>query len=378
MGAAVAAAGDPAYLLVSMTEHGRGDYQCSSALLTAGAKAAVLGGKVTVARTTLRSLLSRAGPDSLTTKDLARYGDELAKLLLAVSVRGGLEAMVGRPLVIVHDREASRVPWETLRVAGVHPALEGGLSRRYTSEALSVARWRDEQMADGTMRVLMVVNPTLDLPGAAQEGNALRETLLQAGASVDMVAGAAASRARLLREMGSGQYDVLHFAGHGFFDAGDPGTSGLVCANGTVLRGADLEGIASLPALVFFNACEAARVRRRGTAGFAGSGSSRRSGGEGPKALSGQARLFGLRRSSSLAEAILDGGVANFVGTHWPVGDESALAFSKSFYSGLLGGARLGETMLEARRKVLAAGSIDWADYVHYGNPGFRLGHEGD
>jgi pimeloyl-ACP methyl ester carboxylesterase len=379
MEAAVAAAGDPAYLLVSMTEHGRGDYQCSSALLTAGAKAAVLGGKVTVARTTLRSLLSRAGPDSLTTKDLARYGDELAKLLLAGSVRGGLEAMVGRPLVIVHDREASRVPWETLRVAGVHPALEGGLSRRYTSEALSVARWRDEHMADGTMRVLMVVNPTLDLPGAAQEGNALRETLLQAGASVDMVAGAAASRSRLLREMGSGQYDVLHFAGHGFFDAGDPGTSGLVCANGTVLRGADLEGISSLPALVFFNACEAARVRRGAQGSIGGSGRrARRIGSANRRSMSARARLFGLRQSSSLAEAILDGGVANFVGTHWPVGDESALAFSKSLYSGLLGGARLGDAMMRARRQVLSAGSIDWADYVHYGNPGFRLGPEGD
>ncbi|MCJ7452768.1 MAG: CHAT domain-containing protein, partial [Steroidobacteraceae bacterium] len=300
------------------------------------------------------------------------------KLLLAGSVRDGLEAMIRRPLVIVHDREASRVPWETLRVAGIHPALEGGLSRRYTSEGLSVARWRDERVADGTMRVLMVVNPTLDLPGAAQEGAALRETLLRAGAGVEMVQGAAASRARVLREMGSGEYDVLHFAGHGFFDADDPGASGLVCANGTVLRGADLEGIASLPALVFFNACEAARVRRSGPADTGSGGRTRRIGGADRRGVSAQARLLGLRRSSSLAEAILDGGVANFVGTHWPVGDESALAFSRSFYAGLLDGAQLGETMLEARRKVLAAASIDWADYVHYGNPGFRLGPEGD
>ncbi len=374
--AAAVAAGDPVYLLVSLAEHGRSEYQCSSALLTAGAKAAVLGGRVTVGRSALRSLLSRAGPDSLNGRDLARYGDELTKLLLAGSVRDGLESMVRRPLVIVHDREASRVPWETLRVAGVHPALEGGLSRRYASEGLSVARWRDERVADGATSVLMVVNPTLDLPGAAEEGAALRETLLGAGAMVSLVEGAAASRARVLREMGSGEYDVLHFAGHGFFDADDPGASGLVCANGTVLRGSDLDGISSLPALVFFNACEAARVRRPGR-----TVRGNRTGGVGGHGVTGRsmrARLFGLRRSSSLAEAILDGGVANFVGTHWPVGDESALAFSTSFYAGLLGGARLGETMRQARRKVLAAGSIDWADYVHYGNPGFRLGPAGD
>ena len=380
--AAAVAAGDPAYLLVSMAEHGRSDYQCSSALLTAGAKAAVLGGKLTVGRSALRSLLSRAGPESLTARELARYSEELTKLLLAGSVREGLEAMVRRPLVVVHDREASRVPWETLRVAGTHPALEGGLSRRYASDGLSVARWRDEPVGDGATRVLMVVNPTLDLPGASDEGAALREMLLGAGATVSLVEGAAASRARVLREMGSGEHDVLHFAGHGFFDADDPGASGLVCANGTVLRGSDLDGIASLPGLVFFNACEAARVRRPGRAGtrnsvgIGGAAPARRSGAADRRGMSAQARLFGLRRSSSLAEAILDGGVANFVGTHWPVGDASALVFSKSFYSGLLNGAGLGDTILRARREVLSSGSIDWADYVHYGNPGFVLARD--
>ena len=134
-----------------------------------------------------------------------------------------------------------------------------------------------------------------------------------------------------------------------------PARSGLVCASGDVLRGADLQGVGALPALVFFNACEAARVRRRG-------------------ARSNRQRLFGLRKSSSLAEALLDGGVANFVGTHWPVGDEAALAFSARFYDRLLDGEQVGDAMLAARRRVCDLGSIDWADYVHYGNPAFCLG----
>jgi hypothetical protein len=352
--AVVAAGGDPAYLLVSLTERGRSEYECASSLLTAGAKAAVLSGRVAVGRSALRTLLARAGPESLAGRDVADYGEELAQLLLAATVRQGLAAMVRRPLVVVHDREASRVPWETLRIAGAHPALEHGLSRRYASEQLSVARWCDGRVEGRSTHVLMVVNPTLDLPGAADEGSALRNALLGAGAQIECLDGASATRDRVLHAIGSGDYDVLHFAGHAFFDAGDPGASGLVCAGGAVLRGADLGGIASLPALVFFNACEAARVRR--------------------PMPSTQARLFGLRRSSSLAEAILDGGVANFVGTHWPVGDEAALAFSTRFYEGLIGGARLGETMLAARHVVASAGSIDWADYVHYGNPSFRLG----
>ena len=79
-----------------------------------------------------------------------------------------------------------------------------------------------------------------------------------------------------------------------------------------------------------------------------------------------------------LAEALLDGGVANFVGTHWPVGDEAALAFSTRFYDRLIGGERAGDAMLAARRRVFELGSIDWADYVHYGNPSFRLGPTDD
>jgi CHAT domain-containing protein len=288
---------------------------------------------------------------------MARFGTELARLLLPASVRDGLETMKSRPLVVVHDGEGSRVPWEALRIGDVHPALEGGLTRRYTSEALTVARWREQREANGRLRVLMVVDPTLDLPGAADEGAALGRMLRAGGADVELLCGAAATRDALLRAIGAGDHDILHFAGHGFFDAGNPGRSGLVCAGQEVLRGADLDGLGDLPALVFFNACEAARVRK-------------------PRGAQGQ-RLFAFRRSTSVAEAFLAGGVANFLGTHWPVGDQAALAFSTCFYRRLLDAAPLGDCVLAARRRVLELDSIDWADYVLYGSPDFTVGDPG-
>jgi CHAT domain-containing protein len=245
------------------------------------------------------------------------------------------------------------VPWEVLDVGDAHPALTQGLSRRYASEGLTVARWREDRRPGDKPRVLLVVDPTLDLPGASREGAALRKILDTAGAHIDCLAGREATRARLLREISAGGHDILHFAGHAFFDATDPGKSGLVCAGTEVLRGTDLDGVADLPSLVFCNACEAARVRR-------------------PTPV-GARRLLGLRRSSSLAEAFLDGGVANFIGTHWPVGDDAALSFSTTFYECLLDGRPLGSAMLAARRRVFDLGSIDWADYVHYGNPAFAF-----
>jgi len=347
---------DPVYLVVTLVEQGRSEYECRSSLLTAGAKAAVLSGTVRVSRKELRGQLSLAESGQLEPKDMGRFGSGLGRLLLPPSVRDGLAMMRLRPLVVVHDGEGSRIPWEALRVGDVHPALEGGLTRRYASETLTVARWSEHRPAGAKLQVLMVVDPTLDLPGAADEGAALSRMLRADGAEVELLTGTSATRRALLREFGSGRHDVLHFAGHGFFDASDPGRSGLVCAGGEVLRGADLDGLGNLPALVFFNACEAARVRRR-----------LRPSGRG---------LFAFRRSASVAEAFLGGGVTNFLGTHWPVGDQAALVFSTSFYQQLLDGALLGDCVLTARQRVLQIGSIDWADYVLYGNFDFAVGDQ--
>jgi CHAT domain-containing protein len=267
--------------------------------------------------------------------------------------------MQARPLVVLHDREASRVPWEVLRVGDVHPALGGGLSRRYASEDLSVARWREDRAIDGPLRVLLIVDPTGDLPGAAAEGAALQALLRDRSTLLDVLQGRAATRARVLAALGAGTYDVLHFAGHAFFDAATPGQGGLVCAGKEVLRGADLANLGALPSLIFCNACEAARVRKR---------QGRQSRSRTP------AGLPGARRSmTGIAEAFLSGGVANFLGTHWPVGDEAAAAFSRALYETLLRGDTLGAAVLAARRRVAAIPSIDWADYVHYGNAEFRL-----
>ncbi len=342
---------DPAYLLVTMPRVGHSFYDCRSAVLTAGAKAAVLSGSVRISRRELAAALEPI--QSLSAKQLGRLGARLANLLLPQTVREGLSAMRNRPLVLVHDIEASRIPWETLTVDGAHPAVERGLSRRFASENLSVARWQEDRLTGDKTRVLLVVDPTGDLPGAAAEGDSLLQALQRAGADVELLKGARATRDRLLQMLGTGEHDILHFAGHATFRRSAPEHSGLLCAGGKILRGIDLERVATLPALVFFNACEAARLRA--TPARAGSHASI------------------LQRSSSIAEAFLSGGVANFLGTHWPVNDADAATFAQSLYGSLLRGSSLGTAILKARRLILAKGSPNWADYVHYGNPAFFL-----
>jgi pimeloyl-ACP methyl ester carboxylesterase len=340
---------DPVYLLVNLLEDSRTRLNCRASLLTAGAKAAVLSGSVPVERSELHMELAALEQATPSARDLARSGDRLARMLLAPSVLEGLAATAAHGLVIVHDREASQVPWEAVRIDSVWPALAQGVSRRYTSEHLTVARWREMRLAGEKLRVLLVADPTQDLPAAAAEGAALAPLLTGRDAEVESLVGAEATRDRLRALLRSGRFDVLHFAGHGHFDPDRPGESGLLCAGDEVLRGVDLDGIGDLPALVFFNACEAARVRR------------------------GHSHRRARRPSTSLAEAFLVGGVANFLGTHWPVGDEAALEFSTQLYPALLAGRPLGTAIRDARRAVQARGSADWADYVHYGNASFVL-----
>jgi CHAT domain-containing protein len=214
------------------------------------------------------------------------------------------------------------------------------------------------------LTVLLVVNPTEDLEGAEEEGERIR-TRFQKEPSIqlDEIAHEAATRPALLAAFTSGKYDVIHYAGHAAFDELHPGQSGLVCAGGGRLTGADLAGLSRLPSVVFFNACEAGRVRLAATP----SRLTRKD-----TAARSRLRLRHLRESVGLAEAFMLGGVANFLGTYWPVGDAAALTFSDKLYEGLLRGETIGSA-IQAGRGAVRRRSKDWANYVFYGDPEFVL-----
>ena len=115
------------------------------------------------------------------------------------------------------------------------------------------------------------------------------------------------------------------------------------------LSGGDLAAMDSVPALVFFNACESGRLR------------------------SAVKPLRQLDRSVGFAEAFLRGGVANFIGTWWPVSDAGATTFATLLYRELAGGSSIGVALNAARTAVRELPSADWANYLHYGSFDFAL-----
>lgn len=368
---------DPIYLLVQQELDASGAANVIGTVLTSGGKASIIKLSQPLDTRRLQQQLAKVSNGSGAIGDVSQFGSELSKLvlhpdLLTVLARETEPASIGAdggarrsaPIVVVHDAPMSRIPWEVLHLdGGVAPALLGGLSHRYNGGVLSVAKWMENRVQNSELSVLLVVDPTENLPGAVREGERIEKLLRERlpRAHVRPLRGPHARRSELLECFGAGDYDVVHYAGHAYFDAVDRARSGILCYGNEVLSGADLASLSRLPALVVFNACESARVRRAFS--------------------SDQNKVVQekvdepVRGTVGFAEAFLAGGVANYIGTYWPVGDNAASKFAETFYGALLAGQPIGDALLAARRTVseLAAGAADWADYVFYGDPRFVL-----
>jgi CHAT domain-containing protein len=147
-----------------------------------------------------------------------------------------------------------------------------------------------------------------------------------------------------------GGFDILHYAGHGDFDAAQPDRVGWVFKSG-LLTARELAGLQA-PRLVVANACLSARTSTKPD----------------------RADLL-----PSLADEFFRRGVRDYVGTAWEVNDEGAVTFAERLYEALLRppGAPLGEAVREARRALWRQRSLFgslWAAYQHYGDPAARLG----
>ncbi|MDJ0837244.1 MAG: CHAT domain-containing protein [Acidobacteriota bacterium] len=362
---------DPLYLIVRKIQDTEADPLAGSgstvdaqthlalqaSVLTSGGKAAVITDSCRIERRALLRHLERIEMSSFNARNLAGFGEKLAQMVLPEDIRTVLGTIEGKRMVVIHDDETSRIPWETLHIDGRFPALADGMSRKYAAADLSVAKWLESRRRDREMHILVVINPTRDLDGAEAEGNRIVDELKDHPLiKTTVLRGWDATWSALNAAFRSGDYDVLHYAGHAYFDPNDRSRSGVICADNRVLSGADLAGLGQLPALVFFNACESGRVR---------SAARERQGG-----VSARERID---RNVGLAEAFMRGGVANYVGTYWPVGDAPAMSFAGTFYDYLLRGETIAAALKASRAEVFGLGSVDWADYIHYGGIDFRL-----
>jgi hypothetical protein len=271
--------------------------------------------------------LTEAGARSTT----ERLGRTLYRTFLGR--RGGELLASLRPTALLLDVDESvlGLPWEAMRSATGELALDVPFGRIVTTGARPLPR-RDPTTDDPTVKILAIVNPTDDLAATTAELAVLRDLAGgRAGVPVklDVLEGAAASRRGLAGALRGRDHDIVHFAGHARFDAGDPHDSSLLLSDGE-LTAEHVRTLAwaSPPYLVFNSACQSARV------------------------ANGRALVAAGGRANGLPAAFLAAGCGAYVGHFWPVGDVAAAEFAACFYGTLFGDVDAGAAVLDARRAV--------------------------
>ena len=326
-----------------------GSELAATALLPSGSAVASMR-RVTVSQEMLARLSEgsgqrKRGTPSLTT--LRDRGVELAQTLFGDDAAQILARARESKIVVVHDVPASKIPFEMLATLDpeVRPAVESGINRRLAVAGVPVKSQFSQPTKKGKLNVLLIVNPTGDLPGTVAESSAVRAILDQQKDRVNLtvLTGEEASKAAVIKALG--ESDILHYCGHAFFDGPGADESGLVLAGRELLTTADLSGISSLPRMAFVNACEAGRVR----------GSEMET------------------EAAAFAELFLRSGVEAYLGTYWEVRDSAAASFSTDVYVQLATGKTLESAVLTARKGLLEKDEPDWANYILFGGGSFRL-----
>lgn len=348
---------DPLYLQVNGRQEASGDIRFDYTLLTAGKGAVIQTEQQLVpreAKATIDRALSRM-------KEVdEELGNRVRDTYLPAKTRQLIEDGVcqndGCPLVVIHDVRGSVIPWEVMHFGARCPALDAGVSRLYRAEANEVLIARSNLPASALLKMLVIYDPTEDLPGAGKEGSRLKDIVSRNYVEVMVLNEANATRARVIHELATGGYHIVHYAGHADFDDAAPDESGLLCADGR-LRAEDLPRLTSAPQLIFLNACKVGRIRRK-----------QKLGREQTDDLDGT-----LAANLSIAQGFMLQGVLNFIGTYWPVNDSAALNFAATLYNSLLGGDAIGLALKKSRHETKSGNPRDWANYMHFGDPSYRL-----
>ena len=302
------------------------------------------------------------------------HGNLLGRLLLPRDMREMI-LQQSIPIVLALDATTARIHWEMVAAEAAGTAVEFtperflgtsyGLTRQLRT---TFAQLPDPPiLTDRPLRVLIVADPAEDapLPGAQEEGEAVaaifEEFGQRPGRRVDVVrlfGPSDATRVNVLDHLINQSFDLMHYAGHCFFNKENPPLSGWIFTGQKVLSANELDRIDRIPRFIFSNACESGIT---------------------PDRADKRAALM----APSFAEAFFARGVANFVCTAWPVDDTAALEFARRFYRGILGllgegslAESLHEAMREARREIArmgAGGMQTWGAYQHYGDPNFRI-----
>ena len=291
---------------------------------------------------------------------MARSKTELLQLGLGLLAQfpSGLQRMLREhtePMII--DVNDASIPWELLHDGREFLALRIPLGKQIRTP--EVPRLNEDLTDD--IRVLLVgvpASPKHSLPPlryVEEEINNLmaffreegRESGIAFDPANDILFDYEADVWTVQKRLSSGEYKIIHFAGHSI---GDPQSDpeGILLHDG-ILRAENIKDALRGRPLVVLNTCQSAR---------------------------GQTELVetGYRgySMSGLASAFVVGGALACVASIWEVQDDSGVQLIIDFYRGLMKGAMTGEALRRAKYAEYRRERTDartWASYILFGNP---------
>ena len=308
-------------------------------------------------------VLNRLPKDQVSKQDQLKNLQKIGRLfwdhLLSRSIKEKLKNYPSCTLTLSLDEELIYIPWELLFDGTDFLCLKFNLGRLIRSKGESTSlRYRD--LSD-SLRMLILANPNNDLKSAYTEGLDIKNQFSRKNKKVH-VDFKSTNIDKSYVKKNICDYDVVHFAGHCEFDRKDDKESGWVLSDG-IFKVDDILKMGqslSLPALVFSNACHSAQVR--------------------PVLLDSEYQ----RANYSMASAFLFAGVRHYVGSIRKIEDNASLVFAREFYSKLISGLSLGESLRLSKLKLVkeyGLSSLHWVNYLLYGDPGFvffkNLRHSG-
>jgi len=272
---------------------------------------------------------------------LERLGRLLFTYVLPEPIQSALQELDSDASLILIAK-GDRYPWEVLHDGKNYISLSRAFCRRVLVpkqiQAISAK-------TGSALKILLIANPTGDLPEADEEMMELLDMFdhFEPHVRATSIGVKRATKQKVLEAIASGEYGIIHYSGHARSDA-------LLLADGE-LSGVELGKALQGTPFFFLNACESADTGL-------------------PAQPNGDLALSDLV-AADLVKSAIQGGATGVLGTLWPVFDSNSRQFAACFYSQILRGIPLGEAVRQTRGESAKAFPDDllWASYVLYGEP---------
>ncbi|MBK7439756.1 MAG: CHAT domain-containing protein [Saprospiraceae bacterium] len=253
------------------------------------------------------------------------------------------------------DIETASYPWELMHDHEIDQKptfVRAGLIRQLYTKDLIKAEIIHNQSA------LVIADPEYSsdgpqqLPGANKEGQTVSKILKDGG--FDTVPLIRKKGLEILNHLYNHEYKILHVAGHGTISEKNINETGIVLDNGMYITPGMLRNMSKLPEFVFVNCCYSGTVEP------------------------GKEKLYQQRYgfAANVGTQLISMGVHAVVVAGWPVNDDAALLFSKTFYDLMLAGKTFGDAVRQAREACwdkYEYANNTWGAYQCYGDQWYRM-----